>query len=148
MPHVHVPGLVLNLDPDELTGKGAQFTCPEEESASTPQYFVCLEADAKQGLWVPLYSGPATGRKGIPGTVKAGSPQWTRSPSFYSPGELWRASHKAVQHGAVAARDRSTVKQPNTLVLSALPKREEFPPEASFKAGANARRALGSARPF
>ena len=53
MPHVHAPGLVLNLDPDELLGNGAQFTCPEDESASTPQFYVCLEADAKQGLWVP-----------------------------------------------------------------------------------------------
>lgn len=146
MPHVHAPGLVLNLDPDELLANGAQFTCAEDESASTPQFFACLAADAKQGLWVPLYSGPAPGRKGIAGTVKSGNPMWTRSPSFYHPGELWRASHKAVQRGA--ARDRSTPKLPNTLALAALPRREEFPAEEAFKAGASARRSLGSARPY
>ncbi len=133
MPHLHAPGLVLNLDPDELLSHGAQFTCAEDDSVPTPQFFVCLEADARQGLWAPLYTSPAPGRKGIPGSVKSGHPMWTRSPSFYHPGELWRASHKAVQRGAIAARDRYDSKLPNTVALAVLPKRTEFPPDDSFK---------------
>lgn len=148
MPHLHAPGLVLNLDPDELLGQGAEYTCAEDDSTATPQYFVCIEADARQGLWLPLYSGPAPGRKGVAGTVKSGSPQWTRSPSFYHPGELWRASHKAVQRSALAARDRSTPKLPNTLALAALPPRDAFPPDTAFRPGTNLRRAAGSARPY
>lgn len=138
MPHMHTPGLVLNLDPDELLSHGAEYTCVEDDSVATPQFFVCLEADAKQGLWVPLYTSPAPGRKGIAGADKSGHPMWTRSPSFYNPGELWRASHKAVQRGAIAGRDRYNSKLPNTVAVAVLPKRAEFPPESSFKP--NARR--------
>ena len=134
MPHIHAPGLVLQLDPQMLATHGATYTWGDDPELSAQQYFVCIESDAKEALWLPLFAGPAPGRKGIAAAAKSGDPRWTRSSSFYHPAQVCRISHKGVQRAAEAAYDRSTPKQPNRLAPAQLPKREELPPDDAFRA--------------
>jgi len=134
MPHIHAPGLVLQLDPQMLAAHGASYTWGDEPELSAQQYFVCIEADAKEALWLPLFAGPAAGRKGIAATAKTGDPRWTRSSSFFHPAQVCKISHKAVQRAAEAAYDRSTPKQPNRLATTQLPAREELPAADAFHA--------------
>ena len=134
MPHIHAPGLVLQLDPQTLAAHGASYTWGDEPELSAQQYFVCIEADAKEALWLPLFAGPGAGRKGIAAAAKSGDPRWTRSSSFFHPAQVCRLSHKAVQRAAEAAYDRSTPQLPNKLAVAQLPAREELPAADAFHA--------------
>lgn len=127
MAHLHTPGLVLRMDPDELLKYDAKCSCEEDLAVNAQHYFVCIEADAKEGVWVPLFTGPRYGTKEIPGASKTGDPRWIGVPSHYSPAQAWRASHKAVQRAATAAHDQSSPKKPNTVIAKSLPRRDEFP---------------------
>ncbi len=127
MAHVHAPGLVLRMDPDELLHYGAQCTCEDDLAVHAQHFFVCIEADAKEGYWVPLFNGPRVGSKEIAGSAKSGGARWLGGASHYVPDQLWRASHKAVQRAASVANDPSSTKVPNTIALASLPKREQFP---------------------
>jgi len=133
MPHVHAPGLVLQFDPQTLLTHGATCSWKDEETElSAQQYYVCIDANAKDALWVPLFAGPGPGRKGIAVTAKSGHPRWTRSSSFYHGGQVCRVAHKTAQRAAEKAYDDSTPKQPNRMALPQLPKRDEFPADALF----------------
>ena len=132
MPHVHAPGLVLRFDPATLAADGATHTGDADVEFAPQQYFVCIEANAKDALWLPLFPGPGPGRKGIAATAKTGGARWTKFTSFYDPALLCRVSHKAAQHAAAVAYDDSTPKLPNRLALAHLPKRDEFPPDSAF----------------
>lgn len=133
MPHVHAPGLVLRMDPQTLATEGASYTGDNEVEFAAQQYFVCIAADAKEGLWVPLFAGPGPGRKGIAATSKTGHTRWIRYTSFYDHGQLCRIAHKAVQRAATVAYDESTPKAPNRLLPAALPARSDFPDDAAFR---------------
>ena len=132
MPHVHAPGLVLQFDPQTLLSQGATCSWKDEPELSAQQYYVCIDANAKDALWVPLFAGPGVGRKGIAVAAKSGHPRWTRSSSFYHSGQLCRIAHKAAQRAAEKAYDDSTPKAPNRMALAQLPKRDEFPADAGF----------------
>jgi hypothetical protein len=134
LPHVHAPGLVLQLDPKTLATHGATATTAEDTELSAQQYFVCIATDAKEGLWVPLFAGPGPGRKGIAASAKTGYAQWTRHSSFYDPRCIIRVGHKGAQRAADAAYDRSSPKSPNRMAIDRLPPRAEFPADTSFKA--------------
>ncbi|MEO8671456.1 MAG: hypothetical protein ABI411_09095 [Tahibacter sp.] len=127
MAHVHAPGLVLRMDPDELLNNAAKCSCEEDLAVNAQHYFLCIAADAKEGWWVPLFTGPRVGTKEIPGSSKTGDPRWIGVPAHYSTDQVWRASHKAVQRAATAAHDRSTPKLANRVIAKSLPGPQEFP---------------------
>ncbi|WP_440225488.1 hypothetical protein ACQQ2N_09585 [Dokdonella sp. MW10] len=127
MSHVHAPGLVLRMDPDELLHYGASCSCDDDVAVHAQHFFLCIEADAKEGSWVPLFTGRALGTREIPTSAKSGNPRWTATPAHYHPGQVWRASHKAAQRAANVARDPTTPKTPNLIALAHVPSRAEFP---------------------
>lgn len=133
MPHVHAPGLVLQLDPQTLCVEGASFTGNDEVEYSSLQYFVCIASNPKDALWVPLFPGPDAGRKGISAAAKTGHSRWIRYSSFYDPRHLCRIAHKATQLAATAANDDSSPKSPNRMLLPDLPARSEFPEDTAFR---------------
>lgn len=133
MAHVHAPGLVLRFDPKTLAAQGATYTGKDDEELSPQQYFVCIEANAKDALWVPLFPGPGPGRKGIAASAKSGNSRWTKSSSFYDVAQLCRVAHKAAHRAAEAAYDDSTPKLPNQMAPKQLPLRAEFPDDATFR---------------
>ncbi len=132
MPHLHAPGLVLRLDPPTLASHGALYTGSDEIPWPHQLYFVCLESNASEALWVPLFPGPGPGRKGIAPEAKTGSARWTKHSSFFDGTQLCRIGHKAIQRAATAAFDDSTPKAPNRMNLARLPARSEFPPDSTF----------------
>jgi len=132
MPHVHAPGLVLQLDPVTLSKHGATCTWSDDPELSAQQYFVCIESNKTDALWVPLFGGPAPGRRGIAATAKSGHPRWTRSSSFFHPAQVIRISHKATQRAAEAAYDQSSPKVPNRMAAEQLPPLAEFPAATAF----------------
>jgi hypothetical protein len=123
------------MDPDELLKQGAKCSCEEDRAVNAQHYFVCIEADAKEGLWVPLFTGPRVGTKEIPGSSKTGDPRWIGVPSHFNPDQVWRASHKAVQRAAISAHDQSSPKLPNRIAVKSLPLSGEFLPAAPALAG-------------
>jgi hypothetical protein len=133
MPHVHAPGLVLQFDPATLAKLGASYTGSDDVELSAQQYFVCIDANPKDALWVPLFAAPGPGRKGIAATAKSGNSRWTRSSSFYDAAQVCRIGHKAAQKAAEAAYDHSTPKAPNQLAPAQLPPRTEFPADEAFR---------------
>ena len=132
MAHVFTPGLVLYMYPDELLKHGAECTATADDAASAQQFFVCLDVNARAGLWTPLFQGSGRDLKMISEAAKAGHSRWTRGPSFYDVNQLWRIPHKAAQRAAAAAKDSSLPKSPNTESLTALPKRDDFPADDAF----------------
>lgn len=133
MPHVHAPGLVLQLDPQTLAAEGASFTGNDEVEYSALAYFVCIASNPKDALWVPLFAGPGPTRKGISAAAKSGHSRWIRYSSFYDNGHLCRIAHKAAQLAAVAANDDSSPKSPNRMQAADLPARAEFPDDSAFR---------------
>ena len=133
MAHVYGPGLVLHMYPEELLRFGAAHTVEPDDAVAAQHYFVCLSADAKEGLWTPLYLTRGHDRLAIPEEAKSGNPRWTRGVSYYSPDELWRLPHKATQRGASAAGDQSEPKAPNRVDLASLPSRAQFPADSAFR---------------
>lgn len=121
MAHVHAPGLVLHMYPEELLKHGAGHDCAPDDAVAAQHYFVCLSVDAKEGLWMPLFPTPGLDRKPIPESAKSGHSRWTRGTSWYDVEQLWRIPHKAAQRGAAAALDQSMPKTPNRIALTALP---------------------------
>ncbi len=132
MAHVFAPGLVLYMYPDELLKHGAECTARPEDAVSAQQFFVCLDVDARAGLWTPLFQGSGRDLKMISEAAKAGHSRWTRGPSFYDVNQLWRIPHKAAQRASAAAKDASLPKSPNTVTPAALPKRDDFPDDSAF----------------
>lgn len=132
MAHVHAPGLVLRFDPQTLADQGASYAGSSDTELS-PQYFVCIDANAKDALWLPLFAAPGPGRRGIAPAAKSGNSQWTRNSSFWDPGHLCRIGHKAAHKAAEVARDSSTPKAPNRLALEQLPPRAELPADSAFR---------------
>ena len=132
MAHVFAPGLVLYMYPDELLKHGAECTARPEDAVSAQQFFVCLDVDARAGLWTPLFQGSGRDLKMISEAAKAGHSRWTRGPSFYDVNQLWRIPHKAAQRASAAAKDASLPKSPNTVAPAALPKRDDFPDDSAF----------------
>lgn len=134
LPHVHAPGLVLQLDPRTLASHGATMTGALSIELSAQQYYVCIQADAREALWVPLFPGPGPGRIGIAAEAKSGYAHWTRNSSFFDPTCVCRVGHKGAQRAADAAYDRSSPKSPNRLAVAQLPARERFPADGMFTA--------------
>jgi hypothetical protein len=132
MAHVHAPGLVLRFDPQTLADQGASYAGSSDTELS-PQYFVCIDSNAKDALWLPLFAAPGPGRKGIAAAAKSGNAQWTRNSSFYDTAHLCRVGHKAAHKAAEAARDNSTPKAPNRLALEQLPPRSALPDDSAFR---------------
>jgi hypothetical protein len=133
MPHIHAPGLVLRFDPQALADNGATFAGGDDIELNGPQYFVCVEANPKDALWLPLFAGPAPGRKGIAATAKTGHLTWTKHSSFYHSGQLCRVAHKAATKASEAGRDMSTPKTPNRLAVAQIPPRAELPADEKFR---------------
>lgn len=133
MAHVYTPGLVLHMYPEELLKFGASHTAETDEAVAAQHYFVCLSADAREGLWTPLYATRGQDRLPIGEASKIGHSRWTRGLSFYSVDELWRIPHKAAQRGAAAAGDKSGPKDENRVAAEAVPKREQFPADSAFR---------------
>ena len=133
MPHIHAPGLVLRLDAQTLADQGAHFAGAGDEELLSQQYYVCVAANPKDALWMPLFAGPGPGRKGITASAKSGHVQWTKHSSFYRPGTLFRVPHKATQQAAEAASDRSTPKTANRIALDQMPPSTEWPPGDAFR---------------
>lgn len=127
MAHTHVPGLVLRLDPDELLNHGAHCSCDIDLAVKAQHYFLCIASDPKEGIWLPLFTGPRVGTREIPAAAKAGHPRWTNGTSYYPTDQIWRAPHKAVQRAASVAHDQTASKTANTVAAKFVPPREDFP---------------------
>jgi hypothetical protein len=127
MAHTYFPGLVLHLDAATLRKAGGTYTCPDTGAVVGLHFFVCIEASAKTGAWVPLYSIPGTGRILLESAVKRGHEKWTAGNSYYYNWQLWFAPHRAIGIAAKAGGDLSTSNAPNTIAPEAIPKRDEFP---------------------
>ena len=126
MAHVHTPGLVLRMDPDELLRQSATCSCSSDEAVYAQHYFLCIESDARGGLWAPLFTGARVGTRELPRSAQTGDPRWMGISSHYNPAQIWRATHKAVQRAATAANDRSSAKLANRVKLECVPSIEEF----------------------
>ena len=133
MAHIHAPGLVLHMYPETLLKFGASHTVEPDDAVAAQHYFVCLSATATDGLWTPLYATRGDHRLVISEEAKSGHSRWTRGPSYYDPDELWRIPHKAAQRGAAEALDQSGPKTPNTVALTSVPARAQFPSDAAFR---------------
>lgn len=127
MPHKHAPGLTLPLDPIVRQKHGATYSCDAALAVEEQHFFVCIEASATDGFWVPLYSEDGDGREEIPPEHKDGHYKWANSSSYFHPAQVWRASHKAVQLAAKAGHDKSTPKAPNTVKTGHVPDQAKFP---------------------
>ena len=132
MAHVHAPGLVLRMDPDELLKHDATCSCEEHLAVHAQHYFLCVEADAKRALWAPLFTAPRVGTREIPSAAKTGDPRWIGVPAHFSPDQVWCATHKAAQRAATAGNDRSTPKLPNRVKDAAVPNANDFARPAGF----------------
>lgn len=126
MAHVHAPGLVLRMDPDELVREGARSSCAEDDAVHAQHYFLCIEANARDGLWVPLFTGPRVGSRELPKSARSGDPRWLGSSTHYDPAQVWRATHKAAQRAAAAAHDSSSGKLSNRIIAEAVPAVSDF----------------------
>jgi hypothetical protein len=133
MAHVHAPGLVLRFDPKTLAAQGATYTGKDDEELSPQQYFLCIDANAKDALWAPLFASSAPGRKGILPTAKSGHSRWVRYSSFYDAAQVCRIAHKAAHKAAEIAYDESSPKTPNRLAVAQVPARAEFPGDDAFR---------------
>lgn len=127
MAHVYGPGLVLHMYPEELLRFGATHSVDPDDAVAAQHYFLCIAADAKEGLWTPLYATRGQDRIAIPEEAKTGHSRWTRGVSYFGTNELWRIPHKAAQRGAAAAGDRSGPTAENRVKTSLVPRRESFP---------------------
>ncbi len=127
MARIHTRGLVLRMDPITLRQLGARCTREFDTMASAQHDFVCIDADAKAGWWLPLSAMPQVGCKEIPAVAKSGDRRWADAPSYYQPDQCWHAPHKAAQRAAAAAHDRTDAKSANTIAAEALPVPGDFP---------------------
>lgn len=118
---VYDAGLALYLYPAELLRFGATHTMDDDEAVSAEHYFLCLSADAREGLWTPLHVTRGQDRVPIPESAKSGHPRWTQGFSFYSTRDLWRIPHKAIQRAAQVAGDRTAAKSPNRVAAASVP---------------------------
>src|SRR5690606_29045354 len=100
---VHDRGLVMYLYSAELLRFGARHGMAEGEAVDAEHWFLCIEADARGGWWTPLHPTRGQDRLPIAEAAKSGHPRWTQGLSWYSPTELWRIPHKAIQRAAQVA---------------------------------------------
>jgi len=128
---VYGPGLVLYLYPQELLHFGATCSAAADEAVTAEHYFLCLSADAREGLWTPLHPTRGQDRQPIFEHAKSGHPRFTQGWSYYSPGELWRVPHKAIQRAALAAGDKTTDKTANRVALASVPDLSVFTAHAA-----------------
>ena len=126
MAHVHSPGLVLRMDPDELLKQAATCSCDENDAVHAQHYFLCIDADAVGGLWTPLFTAARVGTRELPRSALSGDPRWQAMSAHFHPDQVWRATHKAVQRAAAAAHDRSSAKLPNRVKAEFVPNKSEF----------------------
>ena len=126
MAHVHAPGLVLRMDPDELLKQAATCSCDENDAVHAQHYFLCVDADATGGLWTPLFTAARVGTRELPRSALSGDPRWQAMSAHFHPDQVWRATHKAVQRAAAAAHDRSSAKMPNRVKAEFVPDKSEF----------------------
>ncbi len=127
MARMYTRGLVLRLDPVTLRQQGARCTQEFESLGSAQHDFVCIEADAQGGWWLPLSPTPDVGCKVIAAEAKSGDRRWADVPSCYQPDQCWQATHKAVKLAAAAAHDRTDSKNANMIATEALPAPGDFP---------------------
>jgi hypothetical protein len=122
---VYDSGLALHLYPAELLRFGAVHTAADD-AVRAETYFLCLSADAREGLWTPLQATRGKDRLPIPEDAKTGQARWTRGVSYYSLTELWRIPHKAIQRAAQAAGDRSAPNATNRVAAKWVPDPARF----------------------
>lgn len=132
---VYDRGLVMYLYPAELLKFDATHSLAADEAVSAEHYFVCLAADARGGWWTPLHVTRGQDREPIPESAKTGHPRWSQGWSYYSPKELWRIPHKAIQRASKMAGDASSSKASNRIVAASVPDLAKFPQDALARAG-------------
>jgi hypothetical protein len=121
-PHEIDVGLAVHLDPDALEQGGGTYTCPRALRVQGAHTFLCIEAFATRGRWIPLYSMMATNRKILPAGGRRGHAGWVDGTFHYHQGQIWSAPHEAVVDAARAAHDMSLPGQRNTLAKERVPK--------------------------
>ena len=139
MKHVYRPGVVLHLDSEELARYGARCTDNSSVAVQGSHFFLCIEADSKEGAWTPLFSDPGVGRVLIESDQKKGHQKWTAGNSYYNPLQLWQAPHRAVQFAAKKGRDQSRGDAQNVVSSEAVPNKNAFaelPPAGAGSGGA------------
>jgi hypothetical protein len=101
-------GLVLHLDPDALEREGGTYSCLPDRRVHGGHFFLCLEVDAGQGEWLPLYTKDGVGRRVLEKDGRRGHSKWTSADCFYHVAQVWRAPHRAVILAAQRGKDMSS----------------------------------------
>jgi hypothetical protein len=114
-------GLAMYLYPAELLRFGASHSAAEDDAVTAEHYFLCLSADAREGLWTPLHVTRGQDRQPIPESAKTGHPRFSQGMSWYSTSELWRIPHKAIQRAALVAGDKTSAKSQNRVAAGWVP---------------------------
>lgn len=94
------PGLVLFLHPGMLRERGARSPGAWWEVMLDPHYFVCLDVEDSDGIWIPASTKEGPGRFVLEPRDKRGPTAWTRGRSWCLVDQLWTAPHAAILEAA------------------------------------------------
>jgi hypothetical protein len=114
-------GLALHLDPEVLEQHGGTYSCPRALRVENHHVFLCIEAFATRGRWLPLYSEMATRRRVLPTAGRTGHPFWVSGTFHYHEQQVWSAPHEAVIEAARAGHDMSRPGSRNMLARERVP---------------------------
>ena len=114
-------GLVLHLDPKELTIRGATYTCDPTHRVQGQHFFLCVSVNGAQSRWLPLFTRSGTGRHSLARGSRTGHAKWTGGSFHYRPGQVWSASSAAVVKAAARAHDKTRRGSRNQLAAEEVP---------------------------
>jgi hypothetical protein len=83
------PGLVLFLLPSYLEHVGAYCNVYWPDAMKGEHYFICLDNDPEDSLWVPASSKPRFDRHVLEPVDKDGDSCWSGKTSYCRAGEIW-----------------------------------------------------------
>ncbi|MFX1678043.1 hypothetical protein PV762_02320, partial [Mitsuaria sp. CC2] len=107
--------------PKTLLGLGAKPTGPADRWVTGHHFFICIEADAKRCLMLPLYSHDGPGRSQISMDGRSGHEKWTLGAHYYHPVQTWLASRFAIARAAQASGDLTRSGSRNLLQPDLIP---------------------------
>ncbi|MCC6230049.1 MAG: hypothetical protein IT432_12595 [Phycisphaerales bacterium] len=116
-----VVGLVLHMNPTGFGQDGASCTCAKDLQVQGGHFFLCVSVSGKASRWVPLYSNPGDGRTAISVSGRNGHTKWTKGVFYWHQEQIWTLTPEAVDGGASAGDDRSSVGRRNTLHPAQVP---------------------------
>jgi hypothetical protein len=117
-----VVGVAIHMDPDVLQAGGATFTCSKAQRVQKPHMFLCIDATARKGKWIPLFSQTAHGRQLLSKSGRTGHGWWTSGTFWYYLSQIWEAPHEAVVEAAEAGKEVTKRGDRNHLASKHIPR--------------------------